>query len=57
MGINKHFISEIDKQLAEFDQTHPLNAQRAAEKAKYQRIYQLRDVPTETEVHRDTLWD
>ena len=55
--IDKHFISEIDKKMAEFDATHAKSAAQQAEYGKYQRIYQLRDVPTDQTAVHDTLWD
>ena len=45
--IDKHFVSDIDRKLAEFDATHVKSAAQQAEYDKYQRIYQLRDVPPE----------
>ncbi len=41
--IDKHYVSPIDKKLAEFNATHPLSASQQAEVAKYNRIYYLRD--------------
>lgn len=41
--IDKHYVSDIDKKLAEFDATHPKSRSQQAEYDKYQRIYQLRD--------------
>jgi hypothetical protein len=55
--IDKHFVSEIDKKMAEFNATHAKSAEQQAEFEKYQRIYRLRDVPTEQVVKSDTLWD
>jgi len=54
--IDKHYVSEIDKKLAEFDETHPKSAAQQAEYDKYQHIYQLRDVPTDENVEKDDLW-
>ena len=54
--IDKHFVSEIDKKLKEFDSTHPKSASQQAESEKYQRIYQLRDVATEVEKQKDDIW-
>ena len=42
-SIDKHYISDIDKKLAEFDDTHHLSRAQLAEYNKYQRIYRLRD--------------
>jgi hypothetical protein len=47
MSANKkltHYVSEIDQFLQTFDQTHPELAQsQEQERAKYRRIYLLRD--------------
>lgn len=53
--IDKRFVSEIDKKMAEFDATHAKSASQKAEIDKYQKIYQLRDVPTEQSLE-DDLW-
>lgn len=55
--IDKHFTSEIDKKLAEFDSTHIASPAQQAEFNKHQRIYQLRDVPTESCAPQGDLWD
>lgn len=44
--IDKHFVSDIDTKMAEFDATHPLSATQAAEHKKYQQIYARRDTAT-----------
>lgn len=54
--IDKHFVSEIDRKMAEFDATHPKSAAQQAEISKYQRIDQLRDIPTDRVVTEDTLF-
>ena len=54
--IDKQYVSEIDIQMAEFDATHPLSPQQKSERDKYQRIDQLRDVPTELHEEEDHLW-
>ena len=54
--IDKHFVSEIDKKLAEFDATHQKSAAQQAEYDKYRRIYQLRDVPTDLAKADEDLW-
>ncbi|MCB1828010.1 MAG: hypothetical protein KDH94_06250 [Coxiellaceae bacterium] len=46
MKTDKHYVSEIDKKLAEFDQTHPKSASQQAEIDKHKRVYALRDNPT-----------
>lgn len=42
-SVNKNYVSEIDRKLAEFDRTHQPSAAQQVEIDKYQRIYQLRD--------------
>lgn len=46
--LDKQFVSEIDKKLADFDATHPKSASQQAEIDKYQRIHALRDIPENT---------
>lgn len=41
--IDKHYVSDIDKKLAEFDATHKKSRSQQAEYEKYQRIHRLRD--------------
>lgn len=53
--IDKHFVSEIDKKMAQFDATHPKSPAQQAEFDKYQRIYQMRDVPTEC-TEKNDIW-
>lgn len=55
--IDKHFISEIDKKMAEFDATHANSSAQQAEFNKYQKIFHLRDVPTTQPVEKETLWE
>ena len=55
--IDKHFVSEIDKKLAEFDATHPQSPAQRAEFEKYQHLYRLRDVPTESVKKPNDWWD
>lgn len=54
--IDKHFVSEIDRKLAEFDATHPKSAAQKAEHEKYKRIYQRRDTPVEATPEKEDLW-
>lgn len=56
-NIDKHFVSTIDKKMTEFNATHPKSAAQQAEYEKYQRIYHLRDVPTDQVVAREIIWD
>lgn len=55
--IDKHYVSEIDKKLAEFDASHKKSPAQQAEFDKYQKIYQLRDVPTDGNDQDGGLWD
>lgn len=55
--IDKQYVSEIDKKLAEFDNTHPKSAAQQAEYDKYQKIYQFRDEPTDQNDKKNDLWD
>lgn len=55
--IDKHYVSDIDKKMAEFDAQYEKSPAQKAEYNKYQRIYHLRDVPTEQRIDCDTLWD
>ena len=41
--LNKHFVSEIDKKLNEFNETHEKSASQQAEIEKYNKIHELRD--------------
>lgn len=43
----RSYISDIDKFLSEFDNTHPLSASQLAEINKYKNIIKLRDQPQE----------
>lgn len=55
--IDKHFVSEIDKKLAEFDSTHTRSASQQAEYEKYQRIYLKRDTAVDMNKEKESLWD
>jgi len=54
--LDKQFVSDIDKKLAEFDATHPKSAAQQAEIAKYERIYALRDGTQKNNNEDDQLW-
>jgi hypothetical protein len=43
MKTDKHYISEIDKKLAEFDQSHANTPSQQAEIDKHQRVFDQRD--------------
>ena len=55
--IDKHYVSEIDKKLAEFDETHPKSPAQQAEYDKYQKIHRLRDEEVDEKAEKDSLWD
>lgn len=54
---NKHYVSDIDIKLAEFDAINPPSAAQQAEKAKYKRIYRLRDKKTRVRKETNKLWE
>lgn len=55
--IQKHYVSEIDIFLQEFDKKHPtLSASQKKEIAKHDRVYRLRDDPNYTEPAH-SLWE
>lgn len=54
--IDKQYVSEIDKKIAEFNETHENSPAQQAEYDKYQKIYQHRDVPTDNKKDSDDLW-
>ena len=54
--IDKNFVSDIDKKMAEFDATHAKSAEQKAEHEKYQRIYQRRDTPMDIDTSKEDLW-
>jgi hypothetical protein len=55
--ILRHYVSEIDNFLTQFDQEHPERSlSQQKEVAKFQRIYHLRDDPEYTEIPTP-LWD
>lgn len=54
--IDKHYVSDIDKKLAEFDAINPKSAAQQAEYKKYQRIFQRRDNITEEAPAEKDVW-
>ncbi len=54
--IDKHFVSEIDKKLAEFNESNAKSPAQQAEIDKYEHIYKLRDHATVVEKDKD-IWD
>lgn len=53
---NKKYVSEIDKHLAQFDQSHDNSATQQAEIDKYKAVYHKRDHIVKTKKPKD-LWD
>lgn len=53
--ILRHYVSEIDRQLAEFGRTHRLSASQQAEIKKYEWVYKHRDNPIPVEKKKD-IW-
>jgi len=53
---DKNYVSEIDKQLAKFDQSQPKSASQGAEIKKYDRIYKLRDHAIKEKIKK-TIWE
>lgn len=52
MKIDKHYVSDIDKKLAEFDAAHPKSRAQQAEYDKYQKIYRMRDQAEKGGAHK-----
>ena len=56
--IDKHYVSEADKRLAELFRTLPKSASQIAEIKKHDRIYRLRDdANASKDEQRSDLWD
>lgn len=55
--IDKHYVSDIDQKMAEFDAHHAKSAAQQAEIDKYQIIYQKRDVPMPVQPMDDEIWN
>lgn len=54
---NKHYISDIDIKLAEFDTINPQSTSQQAETAKYKRIYSLRDRKKRLALETQAIWE
>jgi len=57
MKTNKHYVSNIDIKLAEFDAINPKSDSQLAEIAKYKRIYRLRDKKMSLRKKIKELWE
>ncbi len=56
--VDKHYVSEIDKRLKEFRETHAKSQSQIAEIDKYNKIYELRDNPNaKSNKESSDLWD
>ncbi len=55
--VNKHFVSEIDKKLKLFNDTHQPSASQLSEIAKYNKIFELRDNPKAERESHGSIWD
>ena len=55
--IDKHYVSEIDKKMAEFDASHAKSPEQKAEIKKYQWIHQHRDIAIDSAADKDGLWE
>ncbi len=55
--INRYYVSEIDKKMAEFNRSHKRSKSQQREYDKYQDVYAKRDNVSET-TKQDTInWD
>lgn len=52
-----NYVSDLDKFLTDFDKSHELSATQRKEKAKFKRIYQLRDVVSNVIESKKKLWE
>ena len=56
--IDRHFVSDFDKKMAKFNETHSLTPSQQFEKEKYATIYNKRDnTNIESTDSDDDLWD
>lgn len=55
--INRYFVSNIDKAIAEFNKTHEKSPAQKQEREKYNKIHSLRDTIIESEEIDKDLWD
>ena len=54
--INKHYVSNIDIKLKEFDEVNPKSPSQQAEITKYKRIRRLRDKKTPLRKDQDDVF-
>ena len=55
--IDRYYVSEIDKKMAEFNQLHPNSASQQFEHEKYQAIYKRRDNAIKASPDQNDIWD
>lgn len=54
--VNKHFVSDIDRQLTAFDQSQSLSESQQAEIKKYNKIFELRDNKDSKHEDHGDIW-
>ena len=54
--LKKHFVSDIDKKLAEFNASNPKSASQQAEIEKYRKIFELRDNADTKQDFQGDIW-
>ena len=54
--LNKHYVSDIDKKLADFNRNQPRSASQLAEIDKHQKIFELRDNPDANQDQQGDIW-
>lgn len=54
--MDKHYISDIDRALAEFNARHKKSESQQAEVEKYRRVYALRDKVVRKKLVKKTLF-
>jgi len=55
-ALKHHYVSDIDRSLAKFDQSHELSTSQRAEIDKYKEIYHKRDHSVHPKQKKD-IWD
>jgi hypothetical protein len=54
--LKKHFVSDIDKKLKEFNETQPRSASQLAETEKYRKIFEQRDNANAQQDFQGDIW-
>lgn len=54
--VNKHFVSDIDLKIKQFNDIQPKSASQIAEIEKYNKIFELRDEPNVTRDTQGSIW-